>query len=337
MSRAQQQWLDLLHQDADQAIEALAGLSVHARARARQLVTLAERHAVGGGHLVDSGLQAFQETQVGTYTEITSFEQVPQAPRGSPPPKFPTVPTPGVPGQPQAAAGPPKAAQPKDPPPRSSQLSSSTSGTQSASQGAQASSGTQVPSGEPDPWSGWHSGLLGQDGPRLDNNAGRQSTSGPQAPQPSGRSVYNSNDQAASKARGLQPGTRNLPQAETAPTERRTPQAPNLEQQLMPNMTGVPSTSWGRDLSFCHGAPVALLEVVGLDGDLPPMDAYRCFRPLRSSRPRTVSASLARRGFSLNGFCLLNCSHACGFACSRPVAFGTRRGHANHECPSCHP
>ena len=328
VSRARSQWLDILQQDPDQAIEALAGLSMHARARARALTTLAERHAVGGGHLVDSCLQAFQETQDGGYTEITSFQlpKVPQAPLGSPPPKSPTVPTPGVTGQ-------PKAAQPKDPPPRNSQLGSSTPGTQAASgtQGTQTVTGSQATSGEPDPWTGWHSGLLGQDGARVNNNAAAATA------QSSGSSVYNSSSQASAKARGLQPGTRSLPQTQDTSSERRTPPVPNLEQQLMPNMSGVPSASWGRDLSFCHGAPVALLEVVGLDGDLPPMEAYRCFRPLRRHRPRTVSVSLSRRGFSLNGFCLLNCSQSCGFACSRPVAFGTKRGHANHECPTCHP
>ena len=83
----------------------LAGLSVHARARARALVTLAERHAVGGGQLVDSGLQAFQEN-CERYVEITSFQlghRVPQAPRGAPPPKSPTVPTCGASGSPMAA------------------------------------------------------------------------------------------------------------------------------------------------------------------------------------------------------------------------------------------
>ena len=82
VARVQAAWRNLPEEDPDQAIEALSGLSVHARARARALVTLAERHAVGGGHLVDSGLQAFQET-AGPYVEITSFQlgpQVPQAP-----------------------------------------------------------------------------------------------------------------------------------------------------------------------------------------------------------------------------------------------------------------
>ena len=194
VSRARTQWLAILEQDPDQAIEALAGMSVHARARARALTTLAERHAVGGGHLVDSGLQAFQETQEGGYTEITSFQlgpRVPQAPLGSPPAKSPTVPTPGVTGQ-------PKAAQPKDPPPRNSQLGSSAPGTQEAS-GTQNVAGAQGSSGQPDPWAGWHSGLLGQDGARVDNNAAAPST------QASGSSVYNSSAQAAAKARGLQP------------------------------------------------------------------------------------------------------------------------------------
>ena len=291
VARAREQWLVLLEQDPDQAIEALAGMSVHARSRARALTTLAERHAVGGGQMVDSGLQAFQENQQGSYTEITSFElgpRVPQAPLGSPPAKSPTVPTPGVSGQ-------PKAAQPKDPPPRNSQLGASAPGTQD-SLGTRNSSSTPTSSGQQDPWHGWHRGLLGQDGSRVE---GRAAASGTQAPGPS---VYNSSEQASAKARGLQPGTRAMPQTQSATSERRTPPAPNSEQQLMPNMSAVPSTSWGRDISFCHGAPVALLDVVGLDGDLPPMEAYRCFRPLRRSRPRTIAAPLARRGFSLNGF-----------------------------------
>ena len=80
VSAVQGQWCRILEQDPDQAIEALAGLSVHARARARALVTLAERHAVGGGQLVDSGLQAFQEQP--RLVKISSFQvcQVPQAP-----------------------------------------------------------------------------------------------------------------------------------------------------------------------------------------------------------------------------------------------------------------
>ena len=56
VARLQHSWRALLEEDPDQAIEALSGLSVHARSRARALVTLAERHAVGGGSLVDSGL-----------------------------------------------------------------------------------------------------------------------------------------------------------------------------------------------------------------------------------------------------------------------------------------
>ena len=164
----QGQWRNLLEQDPDQAIQALAGLSVHARARARALVTLAERHAVGGGQLVDSGLQAFQEEE--RYVEITSFRlgpQVPQAPPGAPPPRAPTVATP-------ATTGPQVAAQPKDPPPRTSQLGASAPGPQDGS-------GPQVLTGQQDPWSGWHSGLLGQDGRRVDSAsaAPASKTSGP--------------------------------------------------------------------------------------------------------------------------------------------------------------
>ena len=301
VSAVQGQWRSLLEQDPDQAIEALA-----------------ERHAVGGGQLVDSGLQAFQEQD--RYVEITSFQlrpQVPQAPPGAPPAKAPTVATP-------TATGPQVAAQPKDPPPRSSQLGASAPCPQD-------DSGPQASTGQQDPWHGWHSGLLGQDGRRVD--------SAPTAPatKTAGPSVYNSAPQAAAKARGLQPGTVSSGSQGPSGSAPRSPPAPSSEQQLMPDMSGVPSAAWGRDLGYCHGCPVALLGSVGLDGELPPMQEYRCFQPLRRNRPRTISAKLANKGFSLNGFCLLNCSEACGFACSRPVAFGTRRGHAHHQCPTCHP
>ena len=150
MARLRGSWRNLLEADPDQAIEALSGMSIHARARARALVTLAERHAVGGGQLVDSGLQAFQET-AGQYVEITSFQlgpQVPKVPAGAPPAKTPTVATPKV------------SAQPKNPPARTSQLGPSASVTQDHP-------GPQEPSGQQDPWRGWHSGLLGQDGSRV--------------------------------------------------------------------------------------------------------------------------------------------------------------------------
>ena len=149
-------------------------------------------------------------------------------------------------------------------------------------------------SGQQNPWSGWHSGMLGRDGPRVDAGTTAQ-TPGP--------SVYNSAQQAAAKARGLQPGTRSVGQQEpTGPP--RSPPAPSSERELMPDMTAVPSAAWGRELGYCHGAPVALLGCVGLDGDLPPMQEFRCFQPLRRHRPRTISAKLAHKGFVLNGFCL---------------------------------
>ena len=153
----------------------------------------------------------------------------------------------------------------------------------------------------------------------------------------SGSSVYNSADQAAAKARGVQSGTTSARQQQAPATERRSPQVPSSEHLLMPEMAGVPAEAWGRDLGYCHGAPAALVGTVGLEGDLPPMPAYRCFLPLRRHRLRTIAASLARKGFQLDGFCLLRCSESCGFSCSRPVAFETRRGHANHQSPSCHP
>ena len=127
VARVQAQWRNLLEEDPDQAIEALSGMSVHARARAHALVTLAERHTVGGGQLVDSGLQAFQET-AGGYVEIASFQlgpKVPQVPPGAPPPKTP----------------------------RTSQMGASAPGTQG-------NSGLQASSGQQDPWRGWHSGCL---------------------------------------------------------------------------------------------------------------------------------------------------------------------------------
>ena len=271
VARIQASWRTLLEEDPDQAIEALAGLSIHARSRARALVTLAERHAVGGGHLVDSGLQAFQET-AGSYTEITSFQlnsQVPQAPAGSPPPKTPTVATPKVAAKRAAAV-------PKDPPARSSQATSWGTGGQAAA-GPQTTptAGQQVPAGQQDPWHGWHSGLLGQDGRRVSNNVTQA------ASRESGGSVYNSADQAAAKARGVQSGTRSASQPAAAATEHRSPQVPSSEHLLLPDMSDVPAEAWGRDLGYCHGSPAALVGTVGLAGDLPPMPAYRCFLPLR--------------------------------------------------------
>ena len=324
MARLRGSWKNLLEADPDQAIEALSGMSVHARARARALVTLAERHAVGEGQLVDSGLQAFQETE-GQYVEITSFQlgpQVPKVPAGAPPARTPTVATPKV------------VAQPKNPPARTSQLGPSASGTQD-------STGPQEPSGRPDPWRGWHSGLLGQDGRRVTANPSQPTaqvpsdTSQPSTQVPAG-SVYNSADQAAAKARGVQPGTRAFTQEEAAGTRHRS-RAPASEMDLMPNMTGLPSEAWARDIGFCHGAPAALVGTVGLEGDLPPRAEYQCFLPLRRHRPRTIAASLGRRGFRLDAYCLLHCCNSCGFSCSRPVAFGTLRGHSHHECPACHP
>ena len=232
VSAVQSQWRRLLEQDPDQAIEALAGLSIHARSRARALVTLAERHAVGGGQLVDSGLQAFQEPEPAHFVEVTYFQvppQVPQAPAGAPPPKAPTVPTP------TSAT---TAAQPKDPPPRSSQLGHSAP--------CQSTSGQQAPAGQQDPWSGWHSGLLGRDGRRVDP--------GPTVPsaQGAGTSVYNSAPQAAAKARGLQPGTMSSGPQGPSGSAPRSPPAPSSEQRLMPDMSGVPSAAWGT--YSCHGS-----------------------------------------------------------------------------------
>ena len=113
----------------------------------------------------------------------------------------------------------------------------------------------------------------------------------------------------------------------------RSPPTPSSEQSLMPDMSGVPSSaSWGRDLSYCHGAPAQL--------DLTRSSAPAGVQVLPASsqaQTRTISSKLANKGFVLNGFCLLRCSESFGFSCSRPVAFGTRRGHANHQCPTCHP
>ena len=127
----QGQWRSLLEQDPDQAIEALAGLSVHARARARALVTLAERHAVGGGQLVDSGLQAFQEQERFSFDHrfLRHHQELlhPSRRRRSLRILLLAVRNLELP-RPQDGSGP------------------------------------QASTGQQDPWSGWHSGLLGQDG-----------------------------------------------------------------------------------------------------------------------------------------------------------------------------
>ena len=46
--------------------------------------------------------------------------------------------------------------------------------------------------------------------------------------------------------------------------------------------------------------------------------------PVAGLSARRLADSLARRGFSLDGYCLLKCELGCGYGCSCPVAFGTR-------------
>ena len=311
--RLQSQLRSLLLEDSDACIQAIAGLRQDEVARLALLVQLGQefQDQPSSSGIVDAGLDPFPGSQSGL-REINSLDVSdqgatgfgpPPLPAGAPEPRFPSVPTPGVAGD---------------------------SGDRSGSQAAQSLSGRQgsqdnTNNGPPNPWEGWHPGLLGQ--PEPDS-----SRSGRLGPEGRRRSALHS--------QGLQPGTVDFGASgldRQEPTGRHTgaTRTEDIRNLMPPGLDALEPGAF-QFLDFFQGAPHALYSKVGHHAGLPPVHGLSALHPLRPHRERSLPLSLRRRNFTIGGYCLLSCQAHCGWACSRPVSTEARQLHDHHFCQVCH-
>ena len=294
--RLQSQLRSLLLEDADTCIQAVAGLRPEEVERLELLVQLGKdfQSQPSSSGIVDAGLSPFSSlraiSSLSLSDDPTSFGV-----------QQPTAGTSGVSGDPQDSA---------------------------VSQGEQGGTVNQNDQGNsnngpPNPWEGWHPGLLGQ----APASSAQHRVLGPDGQR-----------REALRVRNLQPGT--LPyraaHATTQPgTYRTTEPAQDIRNLLPPGLDALEEGAF-QFLDWFHGAPFALYSKVGHDAGLPPVHNLGGLYPLRPRRERSLPSALRRRNFSIHGYCLLSCQAHCGWACSRPVSTDARQLHDHHFCQVCH-
>ena len=298
--RLQSQLRNLFLEDPDACIQAVARLRPEEVERLELLVQLGKdfQNQPSSSGIVDAGLTPFPSLR-----EISSLRLSDDGPTSFGVPQS-TVSTSGVSGDPQN--------------------STVSQGEQEGTVGQDVQGNSN--NGPPNPWEGWHPGLLGQ-------APASSAQSVPRVLGPDGQR------RESLRSRDLQPGTLGYPPAQ-APreptTSRRTePRTGDVRHLLPPGLDALEEGAF-QFLDWFHGAPFALYSKVGYDAGLPPVHNLDGLYPLRPRRERCLPSALRRRNFSIHGYCLLSCQAHCGWACSRPVSTDARQLHDHHFCQVCH-